>query len=58
MKRGELEFGVLDGTVILLQEWRRETLQQLPRILAELRREGCTFLTFSERAEALPDGKK
>jgi peptidoglycan/xylan/chitin deacetylase (PgdA/CDA1 family) len=46
------------GTVILFHEWRRETLQQLPRILAELRREGCTFLTFSERAEVLPDGRK
>lgn len=40
--------GVQDGAVILFHEWRKETLAQLPAILAELRRQNCTFLTFSE----------
>jgi peptidoglycan/xylan/chitin deacetylase (PgdA/CDA1 family) len=38
---------VRDGTVILFHEWRAETREQLPAILAELRRQGCVFLTFS-----------
>jgi peptidoglycan/xylan/chitin deacetylase (PgdA/CDA1 family) len=41
---------VTDGTVILFHEWRDETLAQLPAILAELRRQGCVFETFSELA--------
>ena len=40
--------GVEDGSVILFHEWREETIDQLPAILAELRRQGCRFLTFSE----------
>ena len=40
--------GVRDGSVILFHEWRRETREQLPAILAELRRQGFAFLTFSE----------
>jgi peptidoglycan/xylan/chitin deacetylase (PgdA/CDA1 family) len=39
---------VRDGTVILFHEWRQETRAQLPAILAELRRQGCTFHTFSQ----------
>jgi peptidoglycan/xylan/chitin deacetylase (PgdA/CDA1 family) len=39
---------VRDCTVILFHEWRKETRQQLPAILAELRRQNCVFLTFSE----------
>ena len=42
--------GVTDGSVILCHEWRDETLEQLPGILAELRRQGCVFETFSELA--------
>lgn len=42
--------GVTDGSVILCHEWRDETLAQLPAILAELRRQGCVFETFSELA--------
>jgi peptidoglycan/xylan/chitin deacetylase (PgdA/CDA1 family) len=42
--------GVKDGSVILFHEWRDETLEQLPAILAELRRQGCVFLKFSELA--------
>ncbi|MDI1249860.1 MAG: endo-1,4-beta-xylanase [Lacunisphaera sp.] len=38
---------VRDGSVILFHEWRKETREQLPAILAELRRQGCVFLTFS-----------
>ena len=44
---------VQDDSVILFHEWRDETYQQMPAILAELRRQGCVFLTFSELA-ALP----
>jgi peptidoglycan/xylan/chitin deacetylase (PgdA/CDA1 family) len=43
--------GVTDGTVILFHEWRDETLDQLPAILAELRRQHCVILTFSQLAE-------
>lgn len=41
---------VKDGSVILFHEWREETYEQMPAILAELRRQGCAFLTFSELA--------
>ena len=41
---------VKDGSVILFHEWRDETYEQMPAILAELRRQGCVFLTFSELA--------
>ena len=40
--------GVTDGCVILFHEWRAETAEQLPAILAELKRQGCVFLTFSQ----------
>ncbi len=42
---------VTDGSVIVFHEWRVETRKQLPAILAELRRQNCVFLTFSELAE-------
>ncbi|MBI2511051.1 MAG: endo-1,4-beta-xylanase [Opitutae bacterium] len=42
-----------DGSVILFHEWRAETREQLPEILAELRRQGCEFLTFSGLRAAL-----
>lgn len=45
--------GIEDGTVILNHEWRAETRQQLPAILAELRRQNCVFMTFSELHDAL-----
>lgn len=45
--------GVTDGTVILMHEWRRETRDELPAILAELRRQGCQFYTFSALFDAL-----
>ncbi len=44
---------VHDGAVILFHEWRAETRQQLPAILAELRRQNCVFLTFSELHDKL-----
>jgi GH35 family endo-1,4-beta-xylanase/peptidoglycan/xylan/chitin deacetylase (PgdA/CDA1 family) len=44
---------VRDGSVILFHEWRAETREQLPAILAELRRQGCEFFTFSALHEAL-----
>lgn len=48
--------GIVDGTVILCHEWRAETLQQMPAIIRELRRQGCTLVTFTEMAAALPHG--
>jgi len=45
--------GITDGTVILFHEWRAETREQLPAILAELRRQNCVFLTFSGLRDAL-----
>lgn len=45
--------GIEDRTVILCHEFRAETLAQLPSILAELKKQGCTFLTFSELAATL-----
>lgn len=42
--------GVTDQTVILFHEWRQETLEQMPAIIAELKRQGCSFHTFSELA--------
>ncbi len=45
--------GVQDGSLIIFHEWREETLAQMPAILAELRRQGCTFLTVSELAAYL-----
>lgn len=45
--------GVVDGTVILCHEWRQETREQLPAIVAELRRQGCVFMTFSELHDSL-----
>lgn len=44
---------VRDGSVILFHEWRTETREQLPAILAELRRQGCVFLTFSGLFDSL-----
>ena len=44
---------VADGSVIVFHEWREETREQLPAILAELRRQNCVFLTFSELAKEL-----
>ncbi len=45
--------GIQDRTVILCHEWREDTLAQMPAIIAELRRQGCEFLTFSEIAATL-----
>ena len=42
---------VKDGSVVLFHEWRDETYQQMPAILAEYRRQGYVFLTFSELAD-------
>jgi len=45
--------GVVDGSVILFHETRKETLEQMPAILDELKRQGCVFMTFSELADYL-----
>lgn len=39
---------IRDRTLILCHEWREETLTMLPAIIAELKRQGCVFVTFSE----------
>ena len=44
---------ITDGTVILFHEWRNETVAEMPAIIAELKRQGCVFMTFSELAEYL-----
>jgi peptidoglycan/xylan/chitin deacetylase (PgdA/CDA1 family) len=41
---------IADGSVILMHEWRNETLQRLPSILAQLKSQGAQFLTFSQMA--------
>lgn len=43
--------GIVDGTVILMHEWPAVTLAQLPDVIAELRKQGATFVTFSELAK-------
>ncbi|MBK8476376.1 MAG: polysaccharide deacetylase family protein [Opitutaceae bacterium] len=40
--------GIVDGTVILFHEWRAETFAQMKAIIAELKRQGCVFVTYSE----------
>jgi peptidoglycan/xylan/chitin deacetylase (PgdA/CDA1 family) len=45
--------GVEDGTVLLFHEWRQETVDQIPAIIAALREQGCVFLTFSELEASL-----
>ncbi|MFT3830943.1 MAG: polysaccharide deacetylase family protein [Opitutaceae bacterium] len=45
--------GIEDGTVILFHEWRPETAAQMKAVVAELRKQGCVFLTFSELARYL-----
>lgn len=40
--------GIEDGTVILFHEWRAETVAQMKAIIAELKRQGCVFVTYSE----------
>jgi len=42
---------VQDGSVIVFHEWRKETLQEIPRIIAELKAMNCVFMTFSELGE-------
>jgi len=44
---------VVDGSVILFHEWREETLERMPAIIAELRRQRGVFLAFSELAASL-----
>lgn len=39
---------IKDGSVIVFHEWRKETLQEMPAIIAELKRQNCVFMTFSE----------
>jgi peptidoglycan/xylan/chitin deacetylase (PgdA/CDA1 family) len=42
--------GIVDGTVILLHEWPKVTRENLPAVIAELKRQGVQFVTFSELA--------
>jgi len=47
--------GVVDGSVILFHETRKETLELMPAIIDELKRQGCVFMTFSELADYLEE---
>ncbi|MGA2178260.1 MAG: polysaccharide deacetylase family protein [Verrucomicrobiota bacterium] len=49
---------IVDGTVIVFHEWRDETYDRMPAIIAELRRQRCVFLTFSELAAYLDSQKQ
>ena len=40
--------GIVDGTVILMHEWPKVTLENLPAVIAELKKQGVEFVTFSE----------
>ncbi|MBI5766367.1 MAG: polysaccharide deacetylase family protein [Verrucomicrobia bacterium] len=40
--------GIVDGTVILLHEWPTVTLANLPAVIAELKKQGAEFVTFSQ----------
>ena len=42
--------GITDGTIILMHEWPEVTLANLPAVIAELKRQGVKFVTFSELA--------
>ena len=42
--------GIVDGTVILMHEWPKVTLANLPWVIAELRKQNVEFVTFSELA--------
>lgn len=46
--------GVRDLTIILCHEWPPKTLAEMPGIIAELKRQGVEFVTFSELAAIRP----
>ncbi len=48
---------ITDGTTILFHEFSSKTVEQLPAIIAELKKQGCVFLTFSELVEYLESQK-
>ena len=41
---------IKDATIILCHDWPQPTIAELPAILAELKRQGAEFVTFSELA--------
>jgi peptidoglycan/xylan/chitin deacetylase (PgdA/CDA1 family) len=43
--------GIVDGTVILMHEWPQVTFENLPWVIAELKKQGVEFVTFSELAQ-------
>ncbi len=43
--------GIEDRTVILMHEWPEVTLANLPAVIAELKKQGVVFVTFSELVE-------
>lgn len=46
--------GVRDRSIILCHEWPQKTLAEMPGIIAELKRQGVEFVTFSELAKSEP----
>jgi len=43
--------GIVDGTVILMQEWPKVTFENLEWVIKELKQQNVEFLTFSELAK-------
>jgi peptidoglycan-N-acetylglucosamine deacetylase len=43
--------GIVDGTVILMHEWPKVTLENLAWVLTELKKQNVEFVTFSELAK-------
>lgn len=43
--------GIVDGTVILMHEWPQVTIENLPAVISELKKQGVEFVTFSELAK-------
>lgn len=50
--------GIVDGSVILMHEWPTVTLATLPKVIAELKKQGVEFVTFSELVKQLPPPDK
>ncbi len=52
--RARATTGVRDRSIILCHEWPEKTLAEMPAIIAELKRQGVEFVTFSELAASSP----
>jgi peptidoglycan-N-acetylglucosamine deacetylase len=48
--RKNIVLNIQDGEVIMMHEWRNESLDELPAIIADLRAKGCIFMTNDDFA--------